>query len=150
MVAMLEGLGVDALGVNCGLGPGQMLPIVKELLEYSSLPVVVNPNAGLPKAENGRTVYSIGPEKFAEVMRELAELGAHVLGGCCGTTPEHIRALKASCGDLPFTPPVKKHRTLVSSWAHAVEIGPRPVIIGERINPTGKSKFKQALREHNI
>lgn len=150
MVAMLEGLGVDALGVNCGLGPRQMLPIVKELLEYSSLPVVVNPNAGLPKAENGRTVYSIGPEEFAGVMRELAGLGAHVLGGCCGTTPEHIKALKAACADLPFAPPVKKHRTLISSWAQAVEIGAEPVIIGERINPTGKSKFKQALREHNI
>lgn len=150
MVAMLEGLGVDALGVNCGLGPEQMMPVVRELLEYSSLPVVVNPNAGLPKSENGKTVYSIGPEEFSGVMRRMAEMGVHVLGGCCGTTPEHIKALIAACGGAPFTPPVRKGRTLVSSWAQAVEIGPKPLIIGERINPTGKKKFKEALRNHDI
>lgn len=150
VVALLEGLGVDALGVNCGLGPAQMVPIVKQLLERSSLPVVVNPNAGLPRSVGGQTVYDIGPEEFASLMEGVAALGAHGLGGCCGTTPEHIRALVSRCRDLPFAPPSEKRRTVVSSYARAVEIGGDPVIIGERINPTGKKRFQQALRERDI
>ena len=150
VVALLEGLGVDALGVNCGLGPAQMVPIVKQLLACSSLPVVVNPNAGLPRSVGGQTVYDIGPEEFASLMEGVAALGAHGLGGCCGTTPEHIRALVSRCRDLPFAPPSEKRRTVVSSYARAVEIGGDPVIIGERINPTGKKRFQQALRERDI
>lgn len=150
VVALLEGLGADALGVNCGLGPQQMLPIVKRLTEVSSLPVIVNPNAGLPRSENGRTVYDIGADEFASLMEEIADLGVQVLGGCCGTTPAHIRKTVALCKGKPFVPMAKKHRTVVSSFSQAVEIGEKPVIIGERINPTGKSKFKAALREGNI
>ena len=150
VAALLEGLGVDALGVNCGLGPAQMVPIVKQLLACSSLPVVVNPNAGLPRSVGGQTVYDIGPEEFASLMEGIAALGAHGLGGCCGTTPEHIRALVSRCRDLPFAPPSEKRRTVVSSYARAVEIGGDPVIIGERINPTGKKRFQQALRERDI
>ena len=150
VVALLEGLGVDALGVNCGLGPAQMVPIVKQLLACSSLPVVVNPNAGLPRSVGGQTVYDIGPEEFASLMEGVAALGAHGLGGCCGTTPEHIRALVSRCRDLPFAPPSEKRRTVVSSYARAVEIGGDPVLIGERINPTGKKRFQQALRERDI
>ncbi len=149
-VALLEGLGVDALGVNCGLGPAQMVPIVEELLSYTSLPLVVNPNAGLPHQVDGATTFDVGPAQFAAHMEHLARLGVQVLGGCCGTTPDHIRAMIAACKDIPFTPPSDKGRTLVSSYAQAVEIGPRPVVIGERINPTGKPKFKQALRDHNL
>ena len=148
--AMLEGLRVDALGVNCGLGPKQMLPIVKRLREISSLPLVVNPNAGLPRSENGKTVYDVSPAEFADCMAEIAGLGVSVLGGCCGTTPEHIRSTVDACQGIAFTPPVKKHRTVVSSFSQAVEIGGAPVIIGERINPTGKSKFKEALRENRM
>ncbi len=148
--AMLEGLRVDALGVNCGLGPKQMLPIVKRLTEVSSLPVIVNPNAGLPRSENGKTVFDIGADTFAELMAQIAEMGVHMLGGCCGTTPEHIRKMIERCRNKPFHPPVHKHRTVVSSFSQTVEIGGMPVIIGERINPTGKSKFKAALREGNI
>ncbi len=96
VVALLEGLGVDALGVNCGLGPKQMVPIVKRLAEVSSLPVIVNPNAGLPRSENGKTVYDI-PDEFASLMAEIADLGVLVLGGCCGTTPAHIRAMIEAC-----------------------------------------------------
>lgn len=150
VVALLEGLGVDALGVNCGLGPKQMLPIVKRLTEVSSLPVIVNPNAGLPRSENGKTVYDIRADEFASLMAEIADLGVQVLGGCCGTTPAHIRAMIEACKAKPFVPMAKKHRTVVSSFSQAVEIGGKPVIIGERINPTGKSKFKAALREGNI
>ena len=149
-VALLEGLGVDALGVNCGMGPAQMEPIVKELAACSSLPIVVNPNAGLPRTEGGRTVFDVGPEEFAAVMETLSAYGVHLMGGCCGTTPDHIRALTARCRNLPFVPPTDKGRTVVSSYSRAVEIGKAPVLIGERINPTGKKRFKQALREHDI
>ncbi len=149
-VALLEGLGVDALGVNCGMGPAQMEPIVKELAACASLPIVVNPNAGLPRTEGGRTVFDVGPEEFAAVMETLSAYGVHLMGGCCGTTPDHIQALTTRCRSLPFVPPVKKERTVVSSYSRAVEIGRNPVLIGERINPTGKKRFKQALREHDI
>ena len=149
-VALLEGLGVDALGVNCGMGPAQMEPIVKELAACASLPIAVNPNAGLPRTEGGRTVFDVGPEEFAAVMETLSAYGVHLMGGCCGTTPDHIRALTARCRSLPFVSPVKKERTVVSSYSRAVEIGKNPVLIGERINPTGKKRFKQALREHDI
>ena len=149
-VALLEGLGVDALGVNCGMGPAQMEPIVKELAACASLPIVVNPNAGLPRTEGGKTVFDVGPEEFASVMETLSAYGVHLMGGCCGTTPDHIRALTARCRNLPFVPPTDKGRTVVSSYSRAVEIGKAPVLIGERINPTGKKRFKQALREHDI
>ena len=150
VVAMLEGLRVDALGVNCGLGPAQMLPIVKRMTEVSSLPVIVTPNAGLPRSENGKTVFDIDADQFAALMGEIAELGVQVLGGCCGTTPEHIGKMIKICKDKRFVPAEKKRRTVVSSFSQAVEIGQKPVIIGERINPTGKSKFKAALHENNI
>ena len=145
--ALLEGLRVDAIGVNCGLGPEQMFPIVKRLTEVCSVPVIVNPNAGLPRTEGGRTVYNVGPEEFAEQMTRIAAMGVHVVGGCCGTTPEHIRLTAERVKAMPFKEPVRKHRSVVSSFSQCVEIGPRPVIIGERINPTGKKKFKQALRD---
>lgn len=149
-VALLEGLRVDALGVNCGLGPEQMVPIVKRLTEVCSVPVIVNPNAGLPRTEGGRTVYNVGPEEFSQRMEEIAAMGVHVVGGCCGTTPEHIRLVSERVRKLPFREPVRKKRTVVSSFSQCVEFGSFPVIIGERINPTGKKKFKQALRDNDI
>lgn len=150
VVAMLEGLRVDAIGMNCGLGPLQMKEILKELLAVSSLPVVINPNAGLPRSENGRTVYDIDADQFAQAMREIVEIGARGVGGCCGTTPEHIRKTVEACENAVPVPVEKKHRTVVSSFCQAVEIDKDPVIIGERINPTGKSRFKQALRDHDL
>ena len=149
-VAMLEGLRVDALGVNCGLGPKQMHPIIERLTQVSSLPIIVNPNAGLPRSENGKTVFDIAPAEFSDLMEEIAGMGVQALGGCCGTTPEHLRLTIEKCRKVPFRPPVAKRRTVVSSFSQAVEIGSKPIIIGERINPTGKSKFKAALRENNI
>ncbi len=146
MVALLEGLGVDALGANCSFGPDKMLPIARELLTYASVPVILNPNAGLPAVKDGKTVFSIGPEAFASYMKALAEEGAHILGGCCGTTPAHIRALKAATEGLPYVPVTEKALTLVSSYTHAVTVGDDPILIGERINPTGKPKLKEALR----
>lgn len=149
-VALLEGLGADALGINCGLGPAQMKNILADILKAASIPVVVNPNAGLPRSEGGKTVYDIDAGEFASVMKELAEMGACVVGGCCGTTPEHIRKTVTACKDIPAKMPSKKNRTVVSSYSRAVVIDKNPVIVGERINPTGKSKFKQALKEHNL
>ncbi len=149
-VALLEGLGVDGLGINCGLGPVQMKGILKDILEAASVPVLVNPNAGLPRSENGRTLYDIDEKEFARVMEELVLMGAVIVGGCCGTTPAHIRETVKRCKNIPVEWPKPKKRTVISSYAQAVVIGSRPVIIGERINPTGKSKFKQALREHNL
>ena len=149
-VALLEGLHVDALGVNCGMGPEQMIPIVERLTQVCSLPIIVNPNAGLPRTEGGRTVFNVGPEEFAGWMEKIAGMGVHVVGGCCGTTPDHIRMTAERVRDLPFRAPVRKHRTVVSSFSQCVQIGDKPVIIGERINPTGKKKFKQALRDGDI
>lgn len=149
-VAMLEGLRVDALGVNCGLGPEQMYPIVKRMTEVASVPVIVNPNAGLPRSENGRTVYDVGPEEFSDWMVKLASLNIQVAGGCCGTTPDHIRRTIEKVSKLPFKRPFPKKRTVVTSFSQTVEIGQKPVIIGERINPTGKKKFKEALRNRDI
>lgn len=148
--ALLEGLNVDALGINCGLGPVQMKGILKELLEASSIPVLVNPNAGLPRSEGGKTVYDINADEFAAVMEELVMMGANMVGGCCGTTPEHIEKTVCRCRGLAQRLPEKKNRTVISSYAHAVVIDQNPIIIGERINPTGKSKFKQALRDHDL
>ena len=152
MVAMLEGLGVDALGVNCSLGPAQMIPIVERLVKAAHVPVIVNPNAGLPKSVDGQTVYDVGPEEFAGYMKRIAELGAAGVGGCCGTTPDYIRAEIAAVRPLPLLHPQGPTKTVISSFSRVVEIGgaARPVIIGERINPTGKKRFKQALIDHDI
>ncbi len=149
-VALLEGLRVDALGINCGLGPVQMKEILRDIMKVTSLPVLVNPNAGLPRSEEGRTVYDIDEKQFALAMEEIAQLGAAVVGGCCGTTPAHIRETVKRCRDIPVRLPKPKKRTVISSYAQAVVIGGKTVIIGERINPTGKSKFKQALRDHDL
>lgn len=150
VVAMLEGLRVDALGMNCGLGPEQMLPILEEVMRYTSLPVIVKPNAGLPKQKDGATYYDVKPESFAETMKQIVGMGACIIGGCCGTTPAHIRAMVAACRNLSVKEPVKKHETIVSSYGRATVIGDKPVIIGERINPTGKKKLKQALKDHDL
>lgn len=150
MVALLEGLGADAIGMNCSLGPAQMKEIVPILAEYANVPIIVNPNAGLPRSENGKTVFDIDAEEFSDIMCEIVEGGATIIGGCCGTTPEHIRLTVEKTKNLPFRLPEKKNKTLVSSYTHAVEIGNAPVIIGERINPTGKKRFKEALRQNDI
>jgi 5-methyltetrahydrofolate--homocysteine methyltransferase len=150
MVALLEGLRVDALGINCSLGPRQMMPVAEELLHLASVPVIVNPNAGIPRTENGKTVFDVSADEFADVMAEIATMGASVLGGCCGTTPEYIAKTADKCKSISYTAPEKKNDTLVSSYTHAVKIGVSPILIGERINPTGKSKLKAALRNNDL
>lgn len=149
-VALLESLGVDGIGFNCGLGPNQMKTLLPQLTECCSVPVVVNPNAGLPKSVNGQTVYDVDPQEFAAAMVEIVMEGAWIVGGCCGTTPAHLAEMVRACRGLTPVPITPKNRTVVSSYSKAVVFGTKPVIIGERINPTGKSRFKQALREHDI
>ena len=146
VTALLEGLGADVIGLNCGLGPIQLLPFLKDMVHVSSTPILVNPNAGLPRSEVGKTVYDINADEFAEAMKEMARNGATVLGGCCGTTPEHIHKTKLACDAIPVCEITDKGRTVISSYSHAVTFGGRPILIGERINPTGKPKFKQALK----
>ena len=150
MVALLEGLGVDALGLNCSLGPKKMLPIVEELCENASIPVIANPNAGLPKVEDGKTVFEVDAAEFAKEMEELVKAGARVLGGCCGTTPAHIGEMIKMVSAMEPKEITQKENTVISSYSKVVAFEDKPILIGERINPTGKSKFKQALREHDI
>ena len=150
MIAMLEGLHVDGLGMNCSLGPDIMLNIIGEFKKYSSIPIIVNPNAGLPEVRNGETVYNIGEDEFSDYMIQLAEQGATILGGCCGTTPDFIRKTIEKTKDLLYELPCEKEFTCVSSYTHAVFVDKDPILIGERINPTGKPKLKEALRTGNL
>lgn len=150
MVALLEGLGIDALGLNCSLGPKKMLPIVKEICENASIPVIANPNAGLPKVVDGKTVFEVDAKEFADEMKELVKAGVRVLGGCCGTTPTHIGEMISAVSTMQPKAITEKENTVISSYSQVVTFGEKPILIGERINPTGKSKFKQALRDHDI
>ena len=150
MVALLEGLGVDALGVNCSLGAEELKKFVPELIRYASVPVIVNPNAGMPCVVNGKTCYNSTPERFAQEVAEIAKMGARILGGCCGTTPEHIMAVKAQIEAIVPKEIEKKSYTVASSYSQACVFCEKVVLIGERINPTGKSKLKAALRENNL
>lgn len=150
MVAMLEGMGADAIGANCSLGPKQLRNVALELLENASVPVVLKPNAGLPSTVNGKTVFDVAPKEFTIEVSNLMLQGIRVVGGCCGTSPEYIRTLHdASCFFDPV-PLCQKQNTVVSSYTHAVKFGDSPVLIGERINPTGKKRFKQALLENDM
>ena len=150
MVAMLEGMHADAIGANCSLGPDQLIGVVEEYLEYASVPVLLKPNAGLPRSENGKTVYDVFPPEFSESVGKLLEKGVRIAGGCCGTTPDYIRAVVEKSKSITPVPVTEKNLSLVSSYTHAVKFGESPILIGERINPTGKKRFQQALRENDI
>ncbi len=156
MIAMLEGLRVDVIGVNCSLGPEQMKPVVKRLCEAASIPVLVKPNAGLPKVVDGKTVFDVSADDFVKTMVELSEFGPTVLGGCCGTTPEYIKKLVSHADEFNYALANKKSNNsscgYISSNTQIVYFGVDnpPVLIGERINPTGKKKFKEALRNNDI
>ena len=150
MVALLEGMGADAIGVNCSLGPKALSGVVKEYLRYSSLPVIMKPNAGLPRAVDGKTVFDVLPDEFSDEVTGLIKEGVRIAGGCCGTTPEYIKALVEKSSALSPVPVEEKNITCISSYTHACVFDSRPVLIGERINPTGKKRFKEALRENDI
>ncbi|MBE6603361.1 MAG: homocysteine methyltransferase [Ruminococcaceae bacterium] len=146
MVAMLEGMGADAIGVNCSLGPRALRPVVEEYLRLASVPVLLKPNAGLPHVIDGKTAYDVSPADFADEVTEMLAMGVRLAGGCCGTTPRYIEALVKRSRDIKPQPVTSKDITAVSSYTHAVTFGSAPVLIGERINPTGKKRFKEALR----
>ena len=149
VIAMLEGMGADAVGVNCSFGPETLLPVIRDYLRYASVPVLFKPNAGLPTAVNGNTVYDVVPADFAETMRIAVKEGVRLAGGCCGTTPEYISALCASLQGVPPVPVTEKYDTAVSSFSKAVLFSGAPVLIGERINPTGKKRLQEALRQND-
>ena len=152
MVAMLEGLGADAIGVNCSLGPAQLEGVVDEYLKTASVPIIVQPNAGLPRVENGRTVFDVYEDEFSSVMKRFIDKGVRIAGGCCGTTPAYIAATLERAGREVVNPQAAEDKglTMISSYTHAVIFDRSPILIGERINPTGKKKFKEALRNHDI
>lgn len=150
MVAMLEGMGVDALGANCSLGPKQLRGVAEELLCYASVPVLLKPNAGLPREEAGKTVFDVMPEEFATELDGLMKQGLRVVGGCCGTTPEYIKAVTEKTQGMTPVALQEKQITMVSSYTHAVVFAKEPILIGERINPTGKKRLKQALKENDM
>ncbi len=150
MVAMLEGMGADVIGVNCSLGPKQLSGVVKKYLEYASVPVLLKPNAGLPRVENGKTLFDVSPAEFADGVTELIRAGVSCVGGCCGTTPEYIKALCERSQGISKSLVQKKNFTCVTSSLKRVDFGEKAVLIGERINPTGKKRFKQALAENDI
>ena len=146
MVALLEGMGADAVGVNCSLGPAALRGVVEQYLQCASVPVLLKPNAGLPRVTDGKTVYDVTPTVFADEVCDLVRCGVRAVGGCCGTTPAHIAVLRARGASIAPVPIEKKQITCVSSYTHAVVFDKAPVLIGERINPTGKKRFKEALR----
>lgn len=150
MIAMLEGMGADAIGINCSYGPKDLTSIIKEYIKYSSLPIIFKPNAGLPKAINGETKYNVSPQEFASDVAEIIKDGVHLVGGCCGTTPEYISELTTVTEKIQPKPIDKKNITCVSSYSHAVIFDKLPILIGERINPTGKKKFKEALKNNDM
>lgn len=161
MACLLEGLGVDAIGANCSFGPREMLAVAERLLDATNLPIIINPNAGLPKIRDGETVFDESPESFSDVMVKMAEMGVSVLGGCCGTSPAHISATVEKTRAVPL----QKNETKVEgdssrknetktgasicSSLMRVGVGFEPILIGERINPTGKPRLKEALRSGN-
>lgn len=150
MVAMLEGMRADAIGINCSLGPVQLHGVVSEYLKYASVPVLLKPNAGIPRSVDGTTVFDVLPEEFSDEMRSFVAEGVRLAGGCCGTTPEYIAATVDKTKDLSPVPLTDKNITLISSYTKAIEFNESPVLIGERINPTGKKRFKEALRNNDI
>lgn len=150
MAVLLDGLRVTALGLNCGLGGPEMLPLLRRIRRVTERPLLCSPNAGLPRMEGGRTVFPARPEAFAQAQRELAQAGAWLLGGCCGTTPEHIRAMVAACREVTPAPVPPVTETWISSGSEAVCLDHGPVIIGERINPTGKKRMQEALRTGDV
>lgn len=150
MVAMLEGLGVAALGTNCSLGPDKMINIIERFSKCSSLPIIANPNAGLPVMVNGKTTYTLNARDFASSVLKLAESGANILGGCCGTEPDYIKELVDATRSIPIRNRDDNNLSVVRSYSKAVNIGESPILIGERINPTGKPKLKEALKKGDI
>ena len=150
MVAMLEGLGADAIGLNCSYGPDKLMGVIRRIIKVSSVPVIFKPNAGLPCVVNGESVYSIEPEEFASYIAQACEYGVNIVGGCCGTTPAYIEKVCEKINGIAQKYPEPKNLSVAACGMNSVYFGGAPVIIGERINPTGKKLVKQALRDNDI
>ena len=150
VVALFEGMGADAIGANCSLGPDELIPVLEEFIKASSVPVLAKPNAGLPTLENGKSVYKVSASDFLFSVEKMLEMGVRLVGGCCGTTPEFIAGIRALVEKTTPVPIVSKNLTVISSYTHAVRFGENPILIGERINPTGKKRFKEALLSHDL
>lgn len=150
VIALLEGMGADAIGMNCSFGPKELGKVAEEYLKYASVPVILKPNAGLPKSVNGKTVFNVSPDEFANDVLALLNKGVRCVGGCCGTTPEYIKTLYDFSKDVKLEEIKDKNLTVVSSYSKSVVFSKIPVLIGERINPTGKKRFKEALKENDI
>lgn len=151
-VVVMQSLGADAVGMNCSTGPEAMLEPIAKMAEYATIPLLAKPNAGMPELIDGQTVFNVEPEEFAEVGKKLVEEGAAIIGGCCGTTPEHIRALKEAVKGIPVKAPLQTKRRMLTSERKSVEItlDGRFMVIGERINPTGKKKLQAELKEGSL
>ena len=151
-VVVMQSLGADAVGMNCSTGPEAMLEPIAKMAEYAAIPLLAKPNAGMPELIDGQTVFNVEPEEFAEVGKKLVEEGAAIIGGCCGTTPEHIRALKEAVKGIPVKAPLQTKRRMLTSERKSVEItlDGRFMVIGERINPTGKKKLQAELKEGSL
>ena len=151
-VVVMQSLGADAVGMNCSTGPEAMLEPIAKMAEYAAIPLLAKPNAGMPELIDGQTVFNVEPEEFAEVGKKLVEEGAAIIGGCCGTTPEHIRALKEAVKGSPVKAPLQTKRRMLTSERKSVEItlDGRFMVIGERINPTGKKKLQAELKEGSL
>ena len=151
-VVVMQSLGAGAVGMNCSTGPEAMLEPIAKMAEYATIPLLAKPNAGMPELIDGQTVFNVEPEEFAEVGKKLVEEGAAIIGGCCGTTPEHIRALKEAVKGIPVKAPLQTKRRMLTSERKSVEItlDGRFMVIGERINPTGKKKLQAELKEGSL
>lgn len=151
-IVVLQSLGADAVGLNCSTGPDKMVPLIEEMRHYATVPIIAKPNAGLPELIDQNTVYRMTPDEFAADMEKLVEAGAAVIGGCCGTTPEHIRAMVDKTRQMRILPPDPVCRRVISSERKVQEIDPDGnfLVIGERINPTGKKKLQEELRAGSL
>lgn len=151
-VVVLQSLGVDAIGINCSTGPMEMVELVEKMAQYSTVPILAKPNAGLPELEDDKTVYKMTPQEFADAAVALVNAGASIMGGCCGTTPEHIKALSDAVRELPIRKPLERHRRILASERKNVEIDLDGgfIVVGERINPTGKKKLQAELKEGKL
>ena len=151
-VVVLQSLGVDAIGINCSTGPMEMVELVEKMAQYSTVPILAKPNAGLPELEDDKTVYKMTPQEFADAAVALVNAGASIVGGCCGTTPEHIKALSDAVRELPIRKPLERHRRILASERKNVEIDLDGgfIVVGERINPTGKKKLQAELKEGKL
>lgn len=151
-VVVMQSLGADAIGINCSTGPAEMIPLVKQMKKYANIPILAKPNAGMPELVDGKTVYAMTPEQFAAWGRGLVEAGAGIIGGCCGTTSAHITELSQTVRLMEVPEIKEEHRCLLASERQTLEIdinGPF-FVVGERINPTGKKKLQEQLKQDNL